>query len=482
MKISLKYLLFLPFVLFFFPCFTFVLPGAKGVYIFFFIVIYILLFLLFCSNGKNLINYFIQTIKITPLKYLIFALLLTVVTTFFAAFCHYLTIANAIHSVIFQIFLFIFPILLYFLSVIDKYISYEVAIKFFILLLWLNLILGFIAYFGQYFNIDFINSIFDFFANSRTLKVETGLDIQFVANSNYTAFGMPRLDNLQEEPSYYARFLYLFFPFVYSFTNKNIDIVKNKRLNNIIYRTFIPFAWLNLIFTLSPMYLILCSIITIIYYLKDLSFLIKKHFLIILIFIVVFITCLTTIDLSDTYLSRIVNFVNDVHSISDLIMVESSLASRVVCYINTFFIFLAHPFTGIGIGNISKVIYYQYIKSPVPLTYEIIDKTKFLVKTAGTGYFNANYITQVLAESGIFVFILYVISYCKIFKFISKLHTYNAQNKESIDYYITKSLKYTFIALFIVFFYELPFMRLEIYFILVLAIAYIRKKVIEINV
>lgn len=478
MKLCLKPFLYLPIILFFFPQFAFTLPGLKGTYLYFFVVLYILLGLLLYKDRTKIIGNFINFIKLTPFKYYVIVLVATIFSTLCASFIGLTTYSQNIHSIIFQILLYILPIFIYFSHVIDGYISYEDFIKFFVLLLWINLIIGFIAFIGQFFDIKIINSIFDFFANSRLLKVNLGIDAQ-VNVSNYVAFGLPRLDGLHEEPSYYARFLYLFLPFVYSFSNNQYKIVKNKNIDKLIHVTFIPFAWINIILTFSPIYLILSSTITIIYYFKEILLLVKKYSILIICLLLIVITLVVSIDLSETYLSRIINILANVHSFADFIIIEPSLATRIITFVNTFCVFLQHPIFGVGMGNIQAYMYNQYLNSPLPLTPEIISKTSITVAASGYAFFMQNYITAILAESGIFVFCIYVYYYSKLFKVISKLDKICKCITMNFWELIAKTIKISLIGLFIIFFYEMPTLRLELFFIIVMGLLFIRKILIQ---
>ena len=74
-------------------------------------------------------------------------------------------------------------------------------------------------------NIEIINNIFDFFANARIIAFEKqGF---FQQASGYFAFGLPRLDNLAEEPSFYAQFLFIFLPFIYGIASLKSQIYNN---------------------------------------------------------------------------------------------------------------------------------------------------------------------------------------------------------------------------------------------------------------
>ena len=385
-----KILLLIPVPFLFIPAFAFLFQPLNSVYLFFFLFLYLAIGLsVVFSPNKNIAN-FIKMCKATPLKYYMLILLLMSVNALFLSVAGSAKIGQSIRSIIMQIFLFVMPIIFYFTSVINQRIGFSNFIKIFTILFWINLLIVFVAYIGQLLDISAINNFFDMVANLRFINTENAGIGTLDEKSNYTAFGMPRLDNFFEEPGHYAQFLFLFLPFVYSVGGSKIKLLKNYIANSIVLKTIVPFTWISIILTLSPMFLVFSILISLIYY-KDIMIkaFIKYNVYIIAvttISIIVFFLLLYIgdVDISQTYISRIFNIFTDVKSVEDLIYVDGSLASRIVCYINSFCIFLKHPFLGVGMGNLGYVMYEQYLNSPVPLTPELIVTTPILMITKGT--------------------------------------------------------------------------------------------------
>lgn len=463
-NLTLNNILLLPLFLMFFPAFAFYLPGLKGVYLYFFIVLYVCIGLILILDGKKNINNVVKIVKNSPMKILIMTLSLMIVNSLLLIIIGKSGFSS-IRSIIMQIGLFVLPIIFYFSAIIGRYISYEKFIKLFLILFWINLNIGFIAYIGQLFNIEIINSIFDFFANERLLGVANS-KIEMQA-SNYVAFGLPRLDNLFAEPGFYAQFLYIFLPLIFAFSQSKYSISKNKIFNIIIKQTIVPYTLISIILTLSPIYLVLTILLSIIYYFKEIVILIKRYNIHILIFLTTFVAILFKIDWSETYLSRIINIVINVKSFDDFILIEPSLASRIVSYINSIIVFFKHPFTGVGFGNInlSHVMYNQLLHSPVSLTPEIILKTNAILYDTNRVFINKGYIYTFLAENGIFITGLLTYFYIRLFKCLNILQKYNT---DSFNYTIIKGSRGCLIGIFIIIFYNLQFLDMYLYLIIVL--------------
>ena len=470
-SIKLNSILLIPIVLFFFPSFVFWISFLNAGYLYFFIFLYIALCIIFVLRPKRTFLKLINLYKKTPFKYLVIFMLLIIFNLYLTVALGLCPLSRAIRATIMQFGLFIFPILIYFIAIIDNYISYKNFMKIFIFLYWCMLILGFIAYIGQLFDITLINNIFDFFANSRLITLEkigrngTG--------SNYEAFGLPRLDNLFVEPSFYAIFLFLFLPFTYSFSHLKEKLYTNIILDKIIKHTLVPFNWLNIILTFSPIFLCLSLLITFIYYFKSIVINIKKVLVPFLVCFIFIFFLLASIDLSNTYLSRIINLFNDVHSFDDFIDVEPSLATRIVTYINLVCIWLKHPFIGVGFSNTVNYILQQFQLSPVSLTPELIYKYNFYTISHIPFPHNASFMYDLMAENGIFITGFFIFFFYKMFSQINMLVKLLSVHKGTFDYQMAQFLKYSLIAWFIKAFYDSNFMDMYTFFLFVLVFMFI---------
>ena len=415
-KFNIKFLIYLPIIFFFLPAFSFFIPGLHGVYSYFFITLYITVILMFLIDTKYVIDKLIQICRITPMKYFILSLIFATLSSIALSLLGVTSFSITLRSFILRIILCILPLFIYFICILDKYISLKKFIKIFLFLLWIDLIIVFFAYIGQFFNISIINDLFDFFANARHLSTKYGaIDMQA---SLYEANNLPRLDNLFEEPAMYAQFLFLCLPIIYAFSNTKLKIFKNVVFNKIFKITFIPFCWISIILTLSPIFLILSLLITIIYYWKSIFIFTKKYLIFIFTCMFGLILYIKTIDFSDTYIARIINIMLNVRSFNDFILIEPSLATRVISYINIFAIFLKNPLLGVGMGNISNasIMYPQFLNSPVPFTSEIIFKTQMLLKTENKVFLNVNFLYTLLAEIGIIAASFFIYFYYLLIK------------------------------------------------------------------
>lgn len=472
MQINIKNLLYIPLILFFFPAFAVYAPFLnRGFYIFNIITLGFCLF--FCiKNYKDVQKVLIKYYKKTPFKYYIWVLFAIIFNSIICSIYNFSLLINTILSILIYIIFTIVPMLIYFLYIIEKYLTWENFIKNFLILFWINLIAGFISWLGAFFDIEFINKIFDIFANIRLLyDANTSYDLG-MDSSNYFAFGLPRMDNLFEEPSAYSRFLLCFLPMVYVIGSSKIKISKNKYLSWVIKKTLIPFTLLNIILTFSPIYLILSIFLTFLLYFKNLIKVIQNFYIPISIFIFLVTYCFFNIDLSETYLSRIINVLTKVKSFDDFILVEPSLACRVINYINSLYVFFEHPF-GVGIGNLSILIKQQLLNSPLPLTLEIQNKLYVAIVTNSRMGYNKGFIYYFLAENGIIIFSLFVYFYYLLMKKLKFYLKKYIKNKDSFNYIIAKSLQGNGLSLMILFFYNILFQSNEFIMFIIMSIAYI---------
>lgn len=422
MVCNLRFIVYIPLILLFFPAFAVHMPFLGGIYLIFYLSLYPLIILFLLKDNQEFLKTIIYFFKKTPLKYFGIALLLMIINSSILSLFGVTNLYEVFRASLVRIILGILPILICFLYIIKKYIHYDNFAKLFILLFWINLLVGFISYFGSFFEIEFINKTFDFLANYRLLAFKLyGSDSQA---SNYFAFGLPRLDNLHPEPSGYACFIYIFLPFVYAFGTSKIKLYKNKFLNIFIKKTIIPFTWISILLTFSPIYLLFSLLITLIYFFKDLFKLMKKYFIIIIFALLLIIFVLKTINLSETYLSRIINILTEIKSFDDFIFIEPSLATRIVSYFNQFCVFLKHPLTGVGLGNLPYALLGQFYNSSLPLTPELVSKMNISISTNTKLMFNSSFFYTTIAENGLIVmgFIVYFIYrlFYLIGKFIKK--------------------------------------------------------------
>lgn len=457
MKFNLRFLVLLPIIFFFLPAFAFYVPAVHKSYTYYYILVNIIAYLVLIVDRKYILKKLRLLCKYTPFTYFVAFIFLACINSFFLVFIGYTSIKQTFFSIIMQIFLCIIPNFIFFLCIIGRFITFKNFIRIFLFLYWLNLIMGIFAYIGRAFDINIINNIFDFLANAKLIRGSG-----YNAESYFTY--SKRISGLFEEPGFLGSFIFFFLPFIYTFSNTNFSIYKNKSFNKIFKLTVIPLAWLNICMTRSPITLIFASIITVIYYYKNIIHFVHKYFIQTVICICFIVFLLSNVNYTDTYMMRIINVLTKIKSFEGFILIEQSLATRVVGYINTFCIFLQHPFTGVGIGNIPQYVYKQYLNSPVPLTNEIIILSKLRILEGRPPHILSGFIYSMLAEYGIFICVFFLYSYYLIIKKVSYYtHIFIAN---PFYYCVLKSLKYSLICLSMEFIYDLyivsPYLHLVI--------------------
>lgn len=469
---NLNKILLIPAILFFLPAFCISISFLGGAYLYYYFALYFIIITFVIIDNKVFFQKIIFDTFNTPLKYLLIVLTLIVINSTFLSFCDVISFKQLIRSIILQLFLCIIPIVFYYTYIINKYITFKNFIRFFIQAFWLVLIIGFISYIGQLLNIEIINSCFDILANQRFLVFSIiGFD---KAASNYTSFGLPRLDNLYAEPAFYARYLLIFLPLVYSIGCSKLKVSKNKYFNLLIKKTIIFFTLLSILLTLSPIYFVFTAIVSLIYfYKKILNFAIiqyKRFFL--LIFFVVFLIFLFNIFFtSETFLSRISNVVASFGDFQKLIYLEGSLATRIINFVNTFYVFINHFFTGVGIGNLPYYQLDQLYHSPLPLSFEIIQNMEIAITTNTKFAHNRAFVYAFLAEHGIFIFCAFAYFHYKLFTLLNKIK--NIYRGNYYLYTISTGLVGIWISITILAFYHTNFTDPEVWLVYALMAAFI---------
>ena len=122
--------------------------------------------------------------------------------------------------------------------------------------------------------------------------------------------------------------------------------------------------------------------------------------------------------MSRTFLGRIQHFINmfNFNNLTCLIYADESLGTRLISYINAFYVFLSHPFIGCGTGNFLRAITLQSLKSPVPYTAE------YARRMAKPGYVptNVNILYVLLAELGFIATLVYYAFFISLIITINK--------------------------------------------------------------
>ncbi len=209
-----------------------------------------------------------------------------------------------------------------------------------------------------------------------------------------------RIQSIFSEPSSLGEFIYLNAPIIYSISLSKFKIFKNIKIDKIL-KIFLLFSMIVcFILVQSPITFLFFIIISLIFFLKNIFIGIKKNiilFLSLTLFIIPTICILFfNLDINQTYLKRIIVSLPTLFSLETLILVEASLATRIIDNINALLIFLKFPLFGIGYGNITGYIFIQLANTPLPLTKELL-----YVLLSGTGAPPYGLFYRVLAETGI---------------------------------------------------------------------------------
>ena len=200
-------------------------------------------------------------------------------------------------------------------------------------------------------------------------------------------------------------------------------------INYLIKKTLIPLAWLNILFTFSPIWLIFCLLQIIIIFRKKItqSILNIKFFgyastiLLSLSLIIFMIFKLSNIKLEYNQIERITKTIISMASFETFVIVEPSLASRIVSYINLIRLFLDNWPLGVGLNNSRSLIIDIFQTSPVPMTMENLNNYKNALNT-GKMQINSSILYLLLAETGVigtFLFYLFIYKNIKYIKYIN---------------------------------------------------------------
>ena len=369
MVVNIRFLIFITLILLFLPSFCFII-GSQ------FIPVYIpailcMFFILAIFYHKQLISNALYFYKKTPFKYLVVFFIWSIITIIFSIVKGKFFLGGFITSTLGGLICSVMIPCLFTLFVIPKYINIKTFIKFLYFFSWFVFLLGILDFIIFYFNIPVLKEVITIFSNKRLLIYDvTEITRVFVGS-------LPRARSIFDEPSYLGYFIFVVSPIVYEWTLNKFKIFKNNYLNLLIKRTIIPFMWISLILTQSPIFLIFNIAFSSFYFLiiRKGYKRIVKHFLPISISLILISTTaiyfINKIDFSTTYLNRIILVVQNIKSFEDFIMVEPSLGTRIIIMINAIQMGLNNILFGVGYGNMSYLIANQLSQSTLPLTEEL---------------------------------------------------------------------------------------------------------------
>lgn len=241
----------------------------------------------------------------------------------------------------------------------------------------------------------------------------------------YKYEGFPRIQSFFNEPSHFAWFLTCNIPIVLTIARSKFKIFTNLLFNKFVKITILPLWLTSLIYTQSAIFLIFSCIIFYIYYVQMLR-VSKKMFLlqILMAFTILlgFIFIITTIDISDTYLRRIVSTLQSFGNFQIFAIVEPSLATRIIHWVNMFIISIHHPIFGISCGNLENYFPMQLMHSPLPYTKEVLIAD---ILTNQPRAVLPSIFFRTLADNGFVGSMIFYTFLFSIYNNSQKLYTYN---------------------------------------------------------
>lgn len=323
--------------------------------------------------------------------------------------------ANFLAGIISIVFTYtLSTILCFFIGLfITKILKEETIIKCFIFVLLFIIIFGILEFILSFINTDLICSI---------LNITSGRQTSFIykISSNF-----PKIQSFFQEPSHYAWFLICNIPIAIKLYFTKYKLFSNIYLNLIIKKILFPLIIISIILTQSPINLIFMVIVLILYklfmgkmFLKQFIIMFFATSITVLLFYLIF----QQIDLSNTYLYRIVLTIESLGDFKLFLSREQSLATRIVSYVNMWIIYTQNSIFGVGAGQLKYAFHNQLQFSPLNLTYELY-AALLAPKATGT---NPSIFFKVLTETGtvgIILFGMYLHNLNKNIKFLIKFST-----------------------------------------------------------
>lgn len=357
---------------------------------------------------SDIINLFLKT----PCAFLLLFVMWATITVVMSILTGTLYLKSFIFSYIGGLlFCVISPIIIsYFFN--RRFIEPQQFIKFYVFICLFIFGLGLLEYIIKQINLDFANIITNIFNNKRMMLYAC----------DATQLQRTRIKSIFDEPSNLAEFIYLNIPIIYSLSLSKFKIFSNTLINKLSKKLLLFLAFTNLILTKSPISLIFIIIISIFFFFKTIVRKIRSllMFSLVTFVVAVFILAIALLtsdysifDIQETYLIRVIQTIPSLLSLDALIIVEPSLATRIINYANNLLVFKEHPLFGVGYGNMSQYILVQMETSPLPMTFELWKNL-----TLGIGNVASAIFYRVMAETGI-------IGYLLIFTFSIKTYFLN---------------------------------------------------------
>lgn len=338
----------------------------------------ILLFLILIFDNNHFFSKLVKAYRYTPFKYFLWFCLWCLITTLISIVSGYFNPKGVVMAIGGGFLLSLFVPYILTLYGLKRIISLKNLIKFITIILFSIFLLGIFDFIIFYCHLTFLENIFTIIINKRSI-------ISGVEFSKAGVFGVPRVQSIFEEPSFLGFFILLTSPFLYSLCLSKNKIFNNKSVDKFLKKSTLILAPINLVLTQSPMYLFLCFVVSVTFFLyrsirkNPKKFILTSSYiaLAIITFLFVYINIpeylpKSMINIEGTYLMRVVKTIESIESFDLLIYAEPSLATRIISYVNMCIIGFKNIVFGVGYGNLSGIIAKQLLNSPLPLTSEAL--------------------------------------------------------------------------------------------------------------
>ena len=457
------------FFLFFKMFVIFIIPGTGAFIPVFVLFIGSLYLCCFFFNFKSFINYLYRVFTIPYFKYYFIFLGFVLITTIVHIILGYYHPPYGRYIIHMKDF-FIPVVIVTFMPVLGLFLKVKMKniLKIFYFMIYFVPLVAIIQYLSFVFNISIVSTIIGFFTNLRANVY-----------GNDTMQDVMRVFSIFGEPSTVGQFIFITMPFIVNIDKIKEKIFSNKYIDKIIKFTILPFSLLAVIFTKSPIYLILCFgglfVLEAIKYRK----LIKKHILtalpLLLVLGIIFISAMVivSVNMADSFLSRITVTVSNMGSMEGLVTEEASLATRIISYYWQFLAFTQNIFFGCGLNNVETFlnVINVHTLTNMPMTPENMKVVLMEPEIIGV---NRSFVWSFLAEFGLVGTGLYFIFFFKNLSVVKKLKNIFTSD---MHYHTIECIWQSFIMMFIISFYNFQATNTTIWLLygIVLAYVYIAK-------
>lgn len=411
----------------------------------YFFTIIIFIFYLLCKKQNILINQLKKFYKTASGKRLVFFILWILLGILFSLFSGHFIFKSFFTNFLGNFFCSnLFPFLIT-MIVLPYIIGYKKFCKYFLLLYFFVFLLGCIEYVANTYNITYIQNVFLMFVNR--IATKTGLDRVFVE-----AYGKFRISGIcHNEPGALAAFIFVSCPILYFLCTSKMRLFKNNILDFSIKISTFLMSIFCFIGTQSPINLCFMLIFLSIVVIYKLIYTKRIYKIIFFSIFTTFVTVLliyissVNIDISATYLNRIVTTMQSFTSMTVLVHAEPSLATRIGNYMAAFSIGLKYPICGIGYGNIMSLWPQEVLKLNIPITSELYTAASLKLPTAvGTMFW------KLIAETGfIGMFLFYIFLFSIVNSALKIKNKFFAFEKELFNSLIFSLILYISVSYYI---------------------------------